>query len=113
MCVSAADEKKKDFEQQSLFRGINYVFDNRIGQLVTADVPLHQLPSSRSTSAAAHTRLEGAEEEEEEEERGGEVVCDEGGRLAAAPAGPEPQVFSACFASTKVLALLVPKHLLY
>jgi hypothetical protein len=85
-------KKKKEFEQQSLFRGINYVFDNRIGQLVTADVPLHQLPSSRSTSAAAHTRLEGAEEEEEEEERGGEVVCDEGGRLAAAPAGPEPQV---------------------
>ena len=94
ICVSAADEKKKsEFEEQSLFRGINYVFDNRIGQLVTADVPLHQLPSSlhqlpssRSTSAAAHTRLEGAEE------RGGEVVCDEGGRLAAAPAGPEPQV---------------------
>ncbi len=91
--MTAVDDQKKEFEQQSLFRGINYVFDNRIGQLVTADVPLHQLPSSRSTSAAAHTRLEGEEEKEnEEEERRGEVVCDEGGRLAAAPAGPEPQV---------------------
>lgn len=57
-----------EFQRQSLFRGINYVFDNRVGELVTPDLPLQALPS-----------LKGSEE----------LVWDEQGGITQVPAGPE------------------------
>jgi len=61
-----ADEA--EFQRQSLFRGINYVFDNRIGELVTPDVPLRVLPSSYGGSEP--------------------LVSDAAGRILQVPAAP-------------------------
>jgi len=54
------------FEKQSLFRGINYVFDSRIGVFVTGDVPLSSLPSVSSPQ---------------------QLVADDTGHLSSVPAG--------------------------
>ena len=61
-----SDEAK--FQRQSLFRGINYVFDNRIGELVTPDLPLQALPSETGPE---------------------HLVSDDDGRVLKVPAGPE------------------------
>eukprot|EP00960_Hanusia_phi_P004479 130714-Hanusia_phi.AAC.4 len=37
---------EKEVEKQSLFKGVNYVFDGRIGQLVTRQVPIDSLPNN-------------------------------------------------------------------
>ena len=37
---------EREIEKASLFKGINYVFDGRVGQFVTRDVPIDCMPNS-------------------------------------------------------------------